>query len=90
MNTTSIVIKTHFEKKKEAKKTAQQLGYSLNALVHSFLKQFVKTQKITLSDAPLVDEETEKQIAKSLEDRKAGRYTIVKNTKELKTYLQSL
>ncbi|MBI1869517.1 hypothetical protein HYS11_00950 [Candidatus Gottesmanbacteria bacterium] len=39
---------------------------------------------------PLVDEETEKLIAKGLEDYKNGRYTVVKTDKELNTYLKSL
>ncbi len=38
----------------------------------------------------LVDEETEKLIAKGLEDYKNGRYTVVKTDKELNTYLKSL
>lgn len=42
------------------------------------------------ANAPLVDEETEKLIAKGLQDYKAGRYTIVKNQKELEAHLKSL
>ncbi len=39
---------------------------------------------------PLVDEETEKLIAKGLEDYKKGRYTVIKTDKELNAYLKSL
>lgn len=40
--------------------------------------------------APLVDEETERLIAKGLEDVKYGRYTEVKTDEELAAYLKSL
>lgn len=39
---------------------------------------------------PLVDEETEKLIAKGLEDYKNGRYTEIKTDKEIDAYLKSL
>jgi hypothetical protein len=42
------------------------------------------------ADIPLVDKETEKLIAKGVEDYKNGRYTIIKTDKELNTYLKSL
>ena len=41
-------------------------------------------------NALFVDEETEKLIAKGLEDYKNGRYAVVKTDKELKAYLKSL
>lgn len=43
-----------------------------------------------MRDLPLVDEETEKLIAKGLEDYKKGRYTSVKTDAELDKYLKSL
>lgn len=39
---------------------------------------------------PLVDEETERLIAKGLKDYKNGRYTVVKTDEELNSYLKSL
>ena len=43
-----------------------------------------------MRDLPLVDEETEKLIAKSLADYKNGRYTSIKTDAELNKYLKSL
>lgn len=40
-----------------------------------------------LDEIPMVDEKTEKMIGESLEDFKAGRYTKVKNKKELRKAL---
>ncbi len=42
------------------------------------------------AELPLVDEETEKLIAKGLEDYKNGRYTELKTDEELDAYLKSL
>lgn len=42
------------------------------------------------ASAPLVDKETEKLIAKGIEDYKNGRYTVVKTDKELDAYLKSI
>ncbi len=52
------------------------------ALAEKFKKDF--------GDLPLVDEETEKLIAKGMKDFKNGRYTVVKTDKELDIYLKSL
>ncbi len=46
--------------------------------------------KKEIEDIPLVDEETEKVIAKGLEDYKNGRYTAIKTDEELDRYLASL
>lgn len=40
--------------------------------------------------APLVDEETEKLIAKGLKDMKEGKYTDVKTEEELDNYLKTI
>lgn len=39
---------------------------------------------------PFIDKETEKLIAKGLQDYKNGQYTVVKTDKELDAYLKSL
>lgn len=46
--------------------------------------------KKEMADLPLVDEETEKRIAKGVKDYKNGRYTVIKTDKELDAYLKSL
>ncbi len=43
-----------------------------------------------MRDLPLVDIETEKLIAKSLEDYKNGRYTVLHTDKDIDKYLDSL
>ena len=43
-----------------------------------------------MRDLPLVDEETEKLIAKGLEDYKNGRYTVLSSDKEIDKHFDSL
>ena len=46
--------------------------------------------KKELGDSPLVDEETEKLIAKGLEDVKHGRYTELRTDEEIDKHFDSL
>lgn len=49
MNTAVINIKTAPETKAQAQRVARDLGLSLSSLINAFLKQFVKTKKVTFS-----------------------------------------
>lgn len=49
MNTAAIYIKTQPEVKAKARKIAKTLGLSLSSLVDAWLKQFVKTKRVTYS-----------------------------------------
>lgn len=46
--------------------------------------------KKEIEEIPMVDEETEKLIARGMEDYKNGRVTVIKTDKELDAYLKSL
>ncbi len=48
MNTTSLHIKIEADMKKEAQKTAQDLGLSLSAVMKALLKQFIRTKKLSV------------------------------------------
>ena len=49
MNTAAIYIKTQPEVKAKAQKIAKTLGLSLSSLVDAWLRQFVKTKRLTFS-----------------------------------------
>lgn len=49
MNTAAIYIKTQPEVKAKAQKIAKNLGLSLSSLVDAWLRQFVKTKRVTYS-----------------------------------------
>lgn len=48
MNTkTLLTVKTDKNLKQAAKKTAEELGFSLGTLINAFLKQFVRNKEVT-------------------------------------------
>lgn len=73
MNTAVINIRTDPKTKAQAQKIARNLGFSLSSIINAFLKQFVKTKKVTFS----LEEEPSpyliKMLKKSEKDIKAGR-----------------
>ena len=64
---------------------AQYIGVPVTQYVKNLIINDVKHYPIYQ-----VDEETEKSIGKSLMDIKMGRYTVIKNEKELDAHLDSL
>ncbi len=53
---------------------------------HTLIKDVEESTK----NLPMVDAEAEKRIGQSLKDLEEGRYTIIKNKKELNAHLDSL
>lgn len=49
MNTAVINIKTNPTTKAKAQEVAAELGLSLSSVINGFLKQFVRTKKVTFS-----------------------------------------
>jgi addiction module RelB/DinJ family antitoxin len=48
MNTTSIHVKLQADMKDQAQKTAEELGLSLSAVMKALLKQFIRTQRLSV------------------------------------------
>lgn len=48
MNTTSVHIKIESDIKIQAQKTAGELGLSLSAVMKALLKQFIRTQRLSV------------------------------------------
>lgn len=48
MNTTSIHVKIGSDIKMQAQKTAEELGLSLSAVMKALLKQFIRTQRLSV------------------------------------------
>ena len=68
-------------------KKAEGLGISFPEYIRMLAVSDIKKQA---EEAPLVDEETEKQIAKSLQARKDGKYTDIRTEDELNAYLKTI
>ncbi len=57
---TAINIKIDKSVKEEAKKTANELGLSLSAVINAYLRQLIKNKEISFSVAPQMSIELEK------------------------------
>lgn len=66
---------------------AEKLGVSFPEYIRMLAVSDIKEQ---VEQLPMVDEATEKQIAKSLRDIKEGKYTTIKTDEELGKHLKSL
>jgi addiction module RelB/DinJ family antitoxin len=72
MSTASILIRTDPQVKKEAKKTAKEMGLSLSAIITGLLKEFVKRKTITFTDEELAPY-AKVQLKKARENRTQGK-----------------
>lgn len=72
MNTAVINIKTTPETKTEVQKVARELGVSVSSLVNSFLKDIIRTKRVTLRADEKLNKQTLAAIKKAQEDRKKG------------------
>jgi addiction module RelB/DinJ family antitoxin len=93
MNTASIFIKTEPKIKEEAKKTAEELGFSLSSILNAFLRQFVKTKTITFSTKELDEVPTPYMIEamkQAEEADRSGRMTSFASGEEALSYVRSL
>ena len=93
MNTTSLHIKIEANIKREAQKTASDLGLSLSAVTKALLKEFVRSKRLAVggSERPEIpNARLRKSLQQSEEDIKAGRTIKFKNVNEAIAYIDSL
>jgi addiction module RelB/DinJ family antitoxin len=93
MNTTSLHIKIEPGIKKQAWKTADDLGLSLSAVMKVLLKQFIRTKRLSVGvrDMPEIPNARTRQLLKQAEqDMKAGRGISFKSSKEAISYIDAL
>jgi len=91
MYTAVINVKTHPEIKNEAKKIAEELGFSLSSLVNAYLKQLIKTKTVVFST---VSEEPSAYMIEMLKQAekeiKNGNVTSFSSKEEELDYLDKL
>lgn len=80
MNTAVINIKTQPEVKAQAQRVARDLGLSLSSLINGFLKQFVKTKRVTFSLDEEPNEYFKRTLAKARKNWKEGKGSPVFHT----------
>lgn len=82
MSTKTVInIKADKEVKKQAQHIAERLGVPLSSIINSFLKQFIRTEEVTFSNASKMTPELELVLSLIEEDRKnkrniSGPFTI--------------
>ncbi len=90
MQHTTIHIKTDIKTRDDARKVAEDFGFTLTSLVNALLKQIARTKRLTLS----MEEEPTQYMLESLkqseEDIKAGRAISFSSGKEALDYVHSL
>lgn len=91
MNTSIINIKTNPEIKANAQKVANELGFSLSALINGYLKQLVKTKTAHFSlNENNPSEYMLDALKESERDIKAGRSRKFSNPKAAVSFLDKL
>lgn len=73
MNTAIVNIKIDEATKKEAQKVAAELGFSLSSILKAYIKQFVKTKRVTFSLKEEPSEYLKRTIKRARKDLKAGK-----------------
>jgi addiction module RelB/DinJ family antitoxin len=71
-----LSIKLDKSLKTEAQELAQRLGVSLNAVINSYIKQFISEEKVTFSDHPVLNKRAQKHLSKLIADAKAGKNMV--------------
>jgi addiction module RelB/DinJ family antitoxin len=90
MNTTSLHIKIEPSIKVKAQQTAGELGLSLSAVVKAFLREFIRTKRLSVGarDMPEIpNARTRRLLKQAEEDIKAGRTLSFKSGKDALDYL---
>jgi len=62
--TTVINIKTKKEVKENAQKLAQEMGFSLSAVINAYLRQFIRNKELHFTTAPKMSKELEHLLGK--------------------------
>lgn len=72
MNVTSIHVKIEADIKNQAQKTAEELGLSLSAVMKALLKQFIRTQRLSVGLGEEPSEYMIEALRKSDKEYKTG------------------
>lgn len=81
MSYSVVTTKVDPQTKKEAMKTAEELGMPLSVVIKAFLKQFIRTKSVEFSARnEELSEYLVKTIKQALKDRREGKASPVFNT----------
>ncbi len=88
MSYSVITTKVDIQTKKQAMQTAEALGMPLSVVIKALLKQFIRTQSLSVRiDSEEPTEYLLSDLRKSEDDEKAGRVTYFDSGEEALAYL---
>ncbi len=87
MQHTTIHIKTDVKTRDDARKVAEDFGFTLTSLVNALLKQVARTKRLTLSMEEKPTQYMTESLKKSEEDEKAGKVISFTSGKDALEYL---
>ena len=90
MNTAIVNVRVETVLKKQAQKVASELGISLSAIIHGFLKQLVKTKTVTFRASEEPTEYLLQALKESRENIKAGRVISFEKPENALSYLDKM
>src|SRR5689334_19837820 len=89
MNSTVIHIKTDQKTRDDAKKVAEDFGFTLTSLVNAMLKQIARTKRLTLSMKEEPTPHMVEALKQAEEDDKTGKSMSFNSAKDAIEYLKS-
>jgi len=91
MNTISILIRTDPKLKKEAQRTAEEMGISLTSVINRYLKHFIQTKSITFTvDDEIANSKTAKELKFSENEYKTGKSIVFDCKEAVDAYMDKL
>lgn len=90
MQNAVVNIKVDPEVKKKAQEIAEELGFSLSAILTGFMKQFIREKAVNFNLEPKYSDYFIKSMKESEEDVKAGRVISFENEEEAIFYLDKM
>lgn len=75
--------------KKEAMKTAEEMGLTLSAAINGLLRKFIYEKRLEFSTPEIPNARLRKSLAESDEMIKSGKYKVYKTYEEFEKYLLS-
>lgn len=90
MYATVVNVKIDAKTKKQAQKVAEELGFSLSALIKGYLKQLIHTKRVSFDLSEEPSEYLIQSLKEAEEDRKKGKFVSFKNPDDTLTYLDKM
>lgn len=90
MNTAIINVRIDPKIKRQAQKTASEIGVSLSDVINASLREFVEKQSVTFRKPEVPSQYLLTSLKESLEDVKAGRVRSFENPKDALKYLDTM